>query len=85
MSPARRVLKVGGRLFLVGHGRAAEPGVARWQDRIDPFWQRLSGGCHLNRKIDDLLAECGLSDRSVGNGLCPRTMTFFYEGAAKLR
>jgi hypothetical protein len=33
-----------------------EPRVARWQDRLDPFWQRLSGGCHLNRKIDDLLA-----------------------------
>src|SRR5258705_6742604 len=44
----RRVLKPGGRLLFVEHGRAPESGVARWQYRLDPFWQRFSGGCHLN-------------------------------------
>jgi SAM-dependent methyltransferase len=83
----RRVLKPGGRLLFVEHGRAPEPGVARWQDRLDPFWRRLSGGCHLNRKIDDLISNGGFRiDRSeTGYIRGPRIMTFFYEGAATPR
>ena len=50
----RRVLSPGGRLLFVEHGRAPEPKVARWQELLDPLWLRLSGGCHLSRKIDDL-------------------------------
>jgi ubiquinone/menaquinone biosynthesis C-methylase UbiE len=55
----RRVLRPGGRLLFVEHGRAPEPRIARWQDRLNPFWQRFSGGCRLNRKIDDLLSDAG--------------------------
>jgi ubiquinone/menaquinone biosynthesis C-methylase UbiE len=80
----RRVLKIGGRLLFVEHGRAPEPSVARWQDRLDPLWLRLSGGCHLNRKIDNLLAEAGfrLDRLETGYIAGPKIMTFFYEGAA---
>jgi ubiquinone/menaquinone biosynthesis C-methylase UbiE len=83
----RRVLKVGGRLLFVEHGRAPEPGVARWQDRIDPFWVRFSGGCHLNRKIDDLLSDAGFRVDRLETGYIPgpRIMTFLYEGAASPR
>ncbi len=83
----RRVLKIGGRLLFVEHGRAPEPGVARWQDRVDPLWQRLSGGCHLNRKIDDLLSDAGFRIDRLETGYIPgpRIMTFFYEGAATPR
>jgi len=85
LAEMRRVLKVGGRLLFVEHGRAPEPRVARWQDRLDPFWQRLSGGCHLNRKIDDLLSDAGFRIDRLETGYIPgpRIMTFFYEGAAR--
>ena len=83
----RRVLKPGGRLLFVEHGRAPEAGVARWQDRLDPFWRRLSGGCHLNRKMDDLISNAGFRIDRLETGYIPgpRIMTFFYEGAATPR
>ena len=59
VSEMRRVLKPGGTLLFVEHGRAPEPGVARWQDRLDPLWSRFAGGCHLNSKMDDLIAGSG--------------------------
>ena len=79
----RRVLKIGGRLLFVEHGRAPGKSVARWQDRLDPFWQRLSGGCHLNRKIDDLLSDAGFRIDRLETGYIPgpRLLTFLYEGA----
>jgi ubiquinone/menaquinone biosynthesis C-methylase UbiE len=83
----RRVLKIGGRLLFVEHGRAPEPGVARWQDRLDPFWRRLSGGCHLSRKMDDLISNAGfrIDDLETGYIPGPRIMTFIYAGAATPR
>jgi ubiquinone/menaquinone biosynthesis C-methylase UbiE len=80
----RRVLRPGGRLLFVEHGRAPEPNVARWQDRLNPFWQRFSGGCHLNRKVDDLLSDAGFRIDRLTTGYIPgpKIMTFFYEGAA---
>jgi ubiquinone/menaquinone biosynthesis C-methylase UbiE len=83
----RRVLRPGGRLLFAEHGRAPEPRVARWQDRLNPFWQRFSGGCRLNRKIDDLLSDAGFQIDRLTTGYIPgpKIMTFFYEGAAMPR
>ena len=57
----RRVLKPGGRLLFSEHGRAPDDDVRRWQDRIDPLWSRIAGGCHLNRDIPCLLAQGGFN------------------------
>lgn len=55
----RRVLRPGGELHFLEHGLAPEPGVQRWQHRIDPLQRRLFGGCHLSRDIPALLREAG--------------------------
>jgi ubiquinone/menaquinone biosynthesis C-methylase UbiE len=83
----RRVLNPGGRLLFVEHGRVPEPGVARWQERLDPLWVQVSGGCLLSRKIDDLLSEAGFRVEGLKTGYIPgpRIMTFLYEGAARPR
>jgi ubiquinone/menaquinone biosynthesis C-methylase UbiE len=85
LAEIRRVLRPGGALLFVEHGRAPEPGVARWQDRLDPLWSRIAGGCHLNRKIDDLIAGNGFRIEALMNARLPgpRTHTFLYEGSAK--
>jgi ubiquinone/menaquinone biosynthesis C-methylase UbiE len=83
----RRVLKPDGVLLFVEHGRAPEPGVARWQDRLDRPWSRIAGGCHLNRPIDHLISEAGFRidtlrhERVAG----PPTHNFLYEGQAHSR
>jgi ubiquinone/menaquinone biosynthesis C-methylase UbiE len=81
---ARRVLRPGGRLLFVEHGRAPEAGVVRWQDRLDPIWSRIAGGCHLNRPIDALIAEAGFRFDRLENARVPgpKTHTFLYEGVA---
>jgi len=85
LSELRRVLRPGGALLFVEHGRAPEPGVARWQDRLDPMWRRLAGGCHLNRKIDDLISGAGFRIDALTTARLPgpRTHTFLYEGRAR--
>ena len=57
----RRVLRPGGELLFCEHGRAPDPGVRRWQDRLDGLWSTIAGGCRLNRDIPALLAEGGFS------------------------
>lgn len=80
----KRVLKPSGRLIFVEHGRAPDSGVAVWQDRLTPVWKRIGGGCHLNRKIDDLLLEAGFAIDELRTTYLPgpRPMTYTYQGFA---
>jgi SAM-dependent methyltransferase len=81
---ARRILKPGGRLVFVKHGLSPDPQVVKWQNRLTPCWRKIGGGCHLNRKIDDLIRAAGFRIDSPRTGYMkgPRPMTFMYEGWA---
>ncbi len=81
----RRVLRPDGRLHFVEHGLAPDPGVRKWQRRLTPCWTRVSGGCHLDRKMDDLIRAAGfhLGDLADGYMAGPRLVTFMYEGRAR--
>jgi ubiquinone/menaquinone biosynthesis C-methylase UbiE len=83
---AHRVLRPNGSLRFVEHGRSPDASVAWWQDRLTPLWRRCSGGCHLNRKTDDLLRSAGFTLTHLVTGYAPgpRPMTFMYEGQAEL-
>lgn len=85
LSEMRRVLRPGGTLLFVEHGRAPEVGIARWQDRLDPLWSWFAGGCHLNRRMDDLLIAAGFRIEALQNPRLPgpRTHTYLYEGRAR--
>jgi ubiquinone/menaquinone biosynthesis C-methylase UbiE len=83
----RRVLKPGGRLLFAEHGRAPEPNVARWQDRLTPMWKCFAGGCHLNRAVGSLIEAAGFAfDRcETGYMRGPKPLAFMYEGSARPR
>ena len=85
LTEIRRVLKPGGVLLFAEHGRAPEIGVARWQDRLTPIWKRVAGGCHLNRKPDDLMQSAGFRIENLETGYlkAPRAMGFVYSGSAR--
>lgn len=61
LSEVVRVLKPGGTFSFIDHARHPEPGVAAWQDRVNPLWKPLAGGCHLNRDIAALVRASGLA------------------------
>jgi ubiquinone/menaquinone biosynthesis C-methylase UbiE len=81
----RRVLAPSGRLLFVEHGLSPEPRVERWQHRLTPVWRHIAGGCHLDRKIDDLVRSAGfdLTELRTEYAHGPRQMTYMYLGCAR--
>jgi ubiquinone/menaquinone biosynthesis C-methylase UbiE len=83
----RRVLKPSGRLIFLEHGRSTDPRVVAWQERFTPMWRRFTGGCHLNRKVDELIAAAGfrITELQMSYLPGPRPFTFTYQGFAQVR
>lgn len=83
----RRVLKPAGKLLFVEHGLAPEPGVRKWQNRLDPIWSRISGGCHINRPIGNVIEDAGFRIDRIETGYMPgpKPMSFMSEGSAAPR
>jgi ubiquinone/menaquinone biosynthesis C-methylase UbiE len=84
LAEMRRVLRPGGLLHFVEHGRSPDVGVARWQDRLTPLQRRVAGGCHLNRPIDKLVASSGFAMTKMDNYYAkgPRPFGYMFEGVA---
>jgi ubiquinone/menaquinone biosynthesis C-methylase UbiE len=70
----RRVLRPGGRLLFIEHVRATGS-TARWQDRIEPLWRRLLGGCHPNRDTVAAIEEAGFEIDSLESFYPPVFLT----------
>ncbi len=81
----RRVLKPGGRLHFVEHGRAIDAGVRSWQERLNPIQRRLACGCNLTRDIPSLLAAGGMAVDRLSTYFArgePRPFGATFEGTA---
>jgi SAM-dependent methyltransferase len=81
----KRVLKPDGYFIFVEHGRSPLPGVAAWQDRLNPVWKRIAGGCHLNRNITELINDAGFRIKELTTEYLPgpRPMTHTFQGLAQ--
>jgi|SRR5579872_469931 len=85
LEEVRRVLKPAGSLIFIEHGHSPDASVASWQDRLTPVWKKIGGGCHLNRRIDDIIRQAGfqISDLKTFHLPGPKPMTFTYQGIGR--
>lgn len=79
-----RILKPGGELIFCEHGRAPDDVISKWQDRVTPSWTKVSGGCHLNRDISQLINKSRFKivkyDQQYSSPL--KLISFNYRGIA---
>lgn len=81
----KRVLKPDGVLIFAEHGLAPEPAVQRWQRRLNPLWNRIGGGCNLDRKMDALISAAGFAITGLVTEYAkgPRPLSYIYCGHAR--
>ena len=84
LAEIRRVLKPDGQLIFCEHGAAPDASVRRWQNRLNPIWRRIAGGCSLNLPIPSLLEQAGFEIRKMDSMYLPgwKPATFNYWGVA---
>ena len=87
LNEIHRVLRSGGSFHFVEHGRSPDAKVATWQDRLTPIQRRIAGGCHLNRSINEMVAESGLDLTEMNNYYVkgPKAFGYMFEGVAVKR
>ena len=81
-----RVLKPNGKLLFCEHGLAPDINIAKWQKRINPIWNKIAGGCNLNRDIPELIRSSGFKISNMEEMYLPSTPKFAgynYWGVAK--
>lgn len=76
LSEMLRILRPGGKALFLEHGRAPDPDVAKWQDRIEPIWKPIAGGCHLTRPIGSAFRGAGFEVEPLGQGYLPKAPKF---------
>jgi hypothetical protein len=61
-------------MIFVEHGPVTGNQDCSLATLVEPYWKRISGGCHLNRKTDDLI-RTGIPNRCRRNRLSERAET----------
>lgn len=81
-----RVLKPEGELLLLEHGLSPDPGVQRWQQRLNGLERRLADNCHLNRNMRELVSRQPFRSVDVEEFYLekfPKTHGYLYRGVAR--
>ena len=76
ISEITRVLKNNGKLLFCEHGLAPDPNIAKWQKIINPIWNKIAGGCNLNRNIPELITSSGFKISNMEEMYLPNTPKF---------
>jgi len=84
LAEIRRVLRPDGQLLFCEHGLAPDASVRRWQNRLNPLWKPLAGGCNLTRDPAASISAAGFRFTSIEQGYLPgwRPAGYTYRGRA---
>jgi ubiquinone/menaquinone biosynthesis C-methylase UbiE len=88
LTETARVLRPGGKLLFVEHVRAEDPGLARWQNRLEKPWRFLADGCHCNRDTVAAIEASPLALERIERGDLPKALPIvkpLARGSAVLR
>ena len=69
----RRVLRNNGKMIFCEHGEAPDRNIRKWQDRINPIWGKIAGGCNINRNIPSLIQQAGFDIVELEEMYLPNT------------
>ncbi|MDH3609256.1 MAG: class I SAM-dependent methyltransferase [Gammaproteobacteria bacterium] len=80
----RRVLKPNGKLIFCEHGEAPDENIRRWEEKVNPIWRKVAGGCNLGRPIPSLIEEGGFVIQKLESEYLPgpKFAAFNYWGTA---
>ena len=73
LKEVKRVMKTDAKILFCEHGIAPDKNVIKWQNRINPLWGKLFGGCNINRDIPDILKNGGFKINSLEKMYLPST------------
>ena len=84
LAEIKRVLKPAGKLLFCEHGKAPDKHIERWQNRLNPIWSPMAGGCNLNRNIPHLLEQSGFTVSKINTMYLPgwKPASYNYWGIA---
>ena len=82
----KRLLKPEGKLLFCEHGLAPDKKIIYWQNKINPLWKKVGGGCNLNKDIPNLFTENGFRITQLDKMYIPgwKPASFNYWGVAVL-
>ena len=83
-----RVLKSNGKLIFFELGLSPDPGVQRWQKRLEPIHHWLFQGLYLTRNIPSLLTDNGFHIEQMQAGYLasfPKSSSYCWWGTAILK
>ena len=73
LNEMKRVLKDDGMFLFCEHGIAPDKNIVNWQNRINPIWGKLFGGCNINRDIPKIIQQSGLKINKLEQMYLPST------------
>lgn len=79
----QRVLKPGGKLFFIEHGKSSRSGMYFLQKIFTPFSKRFAGGCHMDRDVERLILDSGFVIEKIEKfEQKSKPLGFMYKGVA---
>jgi len=83
----KRVMKSDANILFCEHGIAPDNKVSKWQNRINPIWGKLFGGCNINRDIPSIISSSGFKVHNLEQMYLPNTpkiVGYNYWGSASI-